>query len=154
MNDILSDLALLASLLGGFPLFWVFLMYLASTLGGWGALAAQYTAPNLEGDVPLAQWRWQTMGMRWANYNGVATITLYEEGIHFAVPLLFRPGHPPFLLPWEEMQLRRKKMLFQKYVQVRGERAPSIVVELPQALADKIETAVGKRWAQRYNEEP
>jgi hypothetical protein len=153
MNDTLSNLVVLASFLGGFPLFWVFIMYVASTLGGWGALAAQYTAPNLEGEVPLAQWHWQTMGMRWANYSWVATITVYEEGLHFALPLLFRLGHPPFLLPWEELRLQRKQMLFQKYVQVRGERASSIVIELPQTVADKIETAVGKRWAVAYERE-
>jgi hypothetical protein len=153
MNDTLSDLAFLASFLGGFPLLWVFIMFLASTLGGWGTLAAQYTAPNIEGEEPLAQWTWQTMGMRWANYSWVVTITVYEEGLHFAMPLLFRPGHPPFLLPWEELRLQRKQMLFQKYVQVRGERAPTIVIELPQTVADKIETAAGKRWAMAYERE-
>ena len=150
MNDTLEFLTAAAIFLVVFPGFWSLIIMLASLLGGWGALARQYPPPPLAGEEPIARWYAQHLGMRWANYSWVVTMAVYPEGLHLSVMWLFRAGHPPLFIPWEEMRLEKRFMWFQHFVRVRCERLPRVVLEIPQKAADRIEAAVGKRWADGY----
>ena len=55
--------------------------------------------------------------MRWlANYNRVLTLGASQEGLYLACMFLFRFMHPPLLIPWSEIKVRRKKGWVFEYV--------------------------------------
>lgn len=128
-----------------FPLFWSAVVLLIAVVGGWRTLAERYPVDNLFGE-PVRHWAWQSMRMSFSNYNGVLTVDAYDEGLRFSVMFLFRPGHRPFLVPWEEISVARKQMLWQRYVEMRFARADHITIYLTQRLANQIEEAMGPRW--------
>jgi hypothetical protein len=80
-----------------------------SFIGGWFSLAkVDRTRLPLDG----AKWRMQSGKMRWlTNYNNVLTIGISPEGLYLASIFLFRFMHPPLLVPWSEIGVRRKKGL-------------------------------------------
>ena len=128
-----------------FPLFWSAIVIFISVIAGWGTLATAYPFTAVW-DEPLGKWGWQTLSMRWANYSAVVQLAAYQEGLLFDVYWMFRPGHRPFLVPWEELSVTNKQVLWQKIVRIRCERAPHIWVDMPERTAAKIAEVVGKRW--------
>lgn len=145
MNDTLTTLTAVATFLVAFPLFWVALMFVIGLISGWQTLAIVYPMPDLW-QGPRGKWAWQSISLGWSSYGGIVQLAAYEEGLLFDVFVLFRPGHRPFFVPWEEMHTEYKQVLWQKYVNIRCDRAPRLIIGLPQVLATKIETAAGPRW--------
>ena len=48
--------------------------------------------------------------MRWlAHYNNVLTLGASQRGLYLASMFLFRFMHPPLLVPWSEIKVRRSK---------------------------------------------
>jgi len=86
-----------------FPIFWCFVCGLLSWMGGWSRLAKLYLAPPQA--VPQGRsftWRSGKVGL--TNYKGTLTIHTGPSGLHLSVMPLFRFGHPPLLIPWEELK--------------------------------------------------
>ena len=55
--------------------------------------------------------------MRWlANYNNVLTLGASQEGLYLAAMPFFRFMHPPLLVPWSNIKVRRSKGLFFEYI--------------------------------------
>lgn len=46
---------------------------------------------------------WQSARIGWVSYNRVLTLIPTHEGLYLAARFVFRVGHPPLLLPWEEL---------------------------------------------------
>src|SRR5689334_20614770 len=93
---------------------WLLISATISFVGGWYSLARVYRAP-----VPFngAKWRMQSGQMRWlANYNNILTLGVNQEGFYLAPMFLFRFMHPPLLIPWSEVKVRRSKGWFFEYV--------------------------------------
>lgn len=97
---------LLTFILIAFPVFfggmWFGVLNLLSATGGWRRLGKRFPAR-----VP-AQGRGDSYPMQsgmvgWASYKGVLNIHTTPEGIHLSLFALFRPGHPPLFIPWEEV---------------------------------------------------
>lgn len=84
-----------------FPLLWCGICLLLSRLGGWGELAAVYPArepvTGPANGFAAALFRWSV------RYKGCLTFTAAPAGLHLAVWPIFRPGHPPLLIPWREI---------------------------------------------------
>lgn len=152
MDDTWLNILVPLAFLIVFPLFWSAIVFLISAVAGWGILAAAYPF-NRAWDEPLGEWKWQALSMRWASYSGVVQFTAYQEGLLFDVFWMFRPGHRPFLVPWDELSVTSKEMLWQKFVRIRCERAPHIWIDLPERTAAKIAAAVGKRWPTEAKED-
>src|SRR5271167_2103113 len=93
-----------------FPIYFLCLWLLVgatiSVIGGWFSLAKVYrTQVAFDG----TKWRMQSGQMRWlANYNNVLTIGVSQQGLYLASMFLFRFMHPPLLIPWSEIKVRRK----------------------------------------------
>jgi hypothetical protein len=51
-----------------------------------------------------------------ANYNRVLTLGASQEGLYLASMFLFRFMHPPLLVPWSEIKVRRRKGWVFEYV--------------------------------------
>jgi hypothetical protein len=88
-----------------------------SFVGGWFSLARVYrTQVAFDG----AKWRMRSGRMRWlANYNNLLTLGASQQGLYLASMFLFRFMHPPLLVPWSEIKVRRSKGWVFEYVILR-----------------------------------
>lgn len=123
-------IAIIGGVLIGFPLFWCGILGLIS-LGGWRRLARQYREMRgPSGDrLPGAR----SIRLNIANYNGVISAYSSREGLYLSVMFLFRPFHPPVLIPWTDMQLLGSvNILFFSYQRLRVGREGTVSLWIPQ----------------------
>jgi hypothetical protein len=74
--------------------------------------------------------------MRWrANYKHVLTIGVSPRGLYLASMFLFRFMHPPLLVPWSEIKVRRSKGWFFEYVTFRLGHELAIPLRIRKKLA-------------------
>lgn len=58
-----------------------------------------------------------TVHMRfWGNYNSVIRLTAADDALYASILFLFRPGHPPLRIPWNEIRIGKTKLLWQTYI--------------------------------------
>ncbi|MCB8977942.1 MAG: hypothetical protein H6657_11005 [Ardenticatenaceae bacterium] len=141
IKTILSALAFFI----GFPLFWSALAVITSGIGGWATLAEMYphhetlSAQCFSGQSATLQ--------RSSNYRGTLKICADNEGIYCSVTFLFRPGHPPFFVPWVEISGTRQKHGLYEVVELRFQRTPNIPFRIYKRTADKLVDVANGRWA-------
>ena len=96
----------------GFPVLWCTVSLLLAYIGGWAKLANQYL------DVPEREKRLErTYGMQsgyigTTRYKGCLNFRIYEEGLGLSVLFLFRIGHPPLFIPWDQFHSISEKRVF------------------------------------------
>lgn len=128
-----------------FPLFWSAIVFLISRIGGWGSIAEAYPyrEPLIVKCFPL-----QSAILRFrSNYNAVLKICADEQGLYFSVMFLFRPGHAPFFVPWEEIQGTKKQYFLFPVVDLRFQRTPDLPFRIYSRTADRLVEAGNGRWA-------
>jgi len=131
-----------------FPIYFLCLWFLVgaiiSFIGGWSSLANVYRTR-----VPFigAKWRMQSGQMRWlATYNNVLTIGVSAQGVYLASMFLFRFMHPPLLVPWSEIKVRRKKgWVFEHVIFTMGHEL-AIPLRIREKLGAKLREAAGNCW--------
>lgn len=77
------------------------------------------------------------------NYSGCVTIGANPEGLFLRVFPLFRPFHPPLFIPWTAMQTTAREAWYGKWVELRVNDVPGVVVRLPKAVAVELADAAG-----------
>lgn len=126
-----------------FPLFWSAVLLLIAHIGGWARIASEYRAWDaFEG----RRWSFQSGQFGWTNYGNCLTVGTSPRGLHFSVLFLFRPGHPPIFVPWEDVSVTEGKRFLGRYVDLRFRRVPRAKVRLSKRLGDKLQAEVGSRW--------
>lgn len=145
MNEnILAILITIAALLG-FVLFWSFVLWITSRVGGWATIAEKY--PYREPYNPRCH-SFQSAILRYMmNYNGVLNLCMDEEGVYFSVLFLFRPGHTPFFVPWDEIEGTSKNYFLYKVVDLRFAQTPHVPFYVYNRTADKLLEGANGRWA-------
>jgi hypothetical protein len=115
------------------------IFYLVGRLGGWGRLAEDYLSEN---DMPARCFRMRSAMVRWAHYGNCITFGVDHRGLHMASfgPLL---GHPRLCIPWQEITVTPKKILWANCVEMRFRRAPEIPVFISARLSDQLNSAAG-----------
>jgi hypothetical protein len=68
------------------------------------------------------------------------------EGLYLSTFLLFRIGHPAVFIPWREVSVTPKKVLWFKRIQLRLERELSIPLQISERLANKLQQSAGTSW--------
>jgi hypothetical protein len=131
-----------------FPIYFLCLWLLVgatiSLVGGWFSLAKVYRTP---GPFNGAKWRMQSGQMRsLANYNNVLTLGVNQQGLYLASMFLFRFMHPPLLVPWSEMKVRRKTGWVFEYVILTMGRDLGIPLRIRAKLAAKLRESAGTYW--------
>jgi len=125
-----------------FPLFWMGIGVLIS-FWGWRWLAAQYPEPRpFTGDY--ATGRSGAVGM--SRYNHVLRVGADSEGLALAVMFLFRVGHPPLFIPWEEVASVERGGIFFHHVRLRFRRSRVAVLLHGRDLEDHLRAASGGRF--------
>jgi hypothetical protein len=131
-----------------FPVYFLFLWLLVaavvSFIGGWFSLAKVYRTR-----VPFngPKWRMQSGRMRWlANYNNVLTMGASQQGLYLASMFLFRFMHPPLLVPWSEITVRRSTGWVFEYVTLTMGHDLAIPLRIREKLAAQLREAAGNCW--------
>ena len=131
-----------------FPIYfltlWLVVGATISLVGGWFSLAKLYRT-----QVPFkgARWRMQSGQMRWlANYNNVLTVGASPQGLYLASMFLCRFQHPPLLIPWSEIKVRRKKgWVFETVILTLGHEL-AIPFRIRGKLAARLQESAGDYW--------
>lgn len=88
--------------------------------------------------------------MRWsAHYGNCLRLGANGDGLYLAVLFLFRFMHPPLLVPWREIKVRRKKRwLFGESVIFTMGVDLGIPLRISGASASMLREAAGLHWPQ------
>jgi len=88
---------------GLFPVMWVAMSWLLARFGGWASLASRFATQAMK----AVRYRFTSgtigRGARSVRYRGSLKVASLPEGLALAVPLPFRLGAPPLLIPWSEV---------------------------------------------------
>jgi hypothetical protein len=130
-----------------FPLFWVLVSGFLGYVGGWQSLAEIYREQR-----PFEGQRWwlQSGRMRWAmSYNNCLTVGANSEGLHVSVLFLFRAGHSPLFIRWEDVTVQTRTFLFVRRCRFQFRAAPGVFLDIRASLADKLRAQAGQAWPLR-----
>ena len=122
-----------------FPVFfiglWIFTLGVLSLISGWKQMEGRYRHPGgFQGDFL----RFQSARMNLVNFRSVLNLGLNPEGLYMVPMVLFRPFHPPLLIPWEEIVAQPFKRTFYQGYQLQFRSAPGVRLDLYQGTFEKI----------------
>jgi hypothetical protein len=123
---------------------WLLVSAVIAFIGGWATLAKRFRL-----NTPFVGQRWtrQSGQMRWiAGYGNCLTVGCSSEGLYLAMMPLFRFRHPPLLVPWNEVSVARRRILFFRLVRFSLGPELGIPLYLRWKLAEKIKQTAGDRW--------
>lgn len=109
----------------GFPVVfvaaWIAVGVVLSWMSGWRSLAVRYPDPGaVEGQRFRFVSGYVGRGMRSVRYRSAIDLVVGERGIRVSVLLPFRFMHPPFFVPWQEIErVERERRLLETRVTVR-----------------------------------
>lgn len=88
----------------GFCLVWCSVLALCAWLSGWRRLAAEYPARPVAGADDEAL-RWASARIGIVDYSGALFVRTAASGLAVGPMWPFRPFHPPFEIPWSDMEV-------------------------------------------------
>ena len=116
---------------------WISVTLLISIIGGWRLLSKAYRT-----DFPFAgrKMRMKSGRMRWrTNYVASLTIGANPEGLFLGVFPIFRIGHPPLFIPWNDISTEdRNRPVFFPTVKFIFSKCPNVYIIFSKKLADRI----------------
>lgn len=122
---------------------WVVVGYLISIMGGWSTLAKHYSVKSpFTGEY--FRLRSGQLGSL-ANYGGCLTLGANSGGLYLAVLFIFRTGHPPLFIPWEDITPQHKKKWLFSLVELQFSKSPGNSLSISKGLAEKLANASGGR---------
>ena len=117
------------------PLFWILISGAVAALSGWKTLAEAYP---LLSEPTGEKLRFQTATMRWSsNYTGIVHMSANSQGLVLSVFVLFRPGHAPMFIPWEDIRTEVRAGLIPS-VTLRFARKPKVPFIISKALGERL----------------
>ena len=93
-----------------FPIFWCFVMWINSQIGGWSRLAKRYrTSDEPNGKV----WNSVQGSVGVISYRGVLRCVTNEDGLFLRPGMLFQFAHPELFIPWDDLHdVKRRNVLW------------------------------------------
>jgi hypothetical protein len=123
---------------------WLLVGATISVIGGWFSLAKVYCRRVRFNET---KWRMQSGQLRsLANYNNVLTLGVSPQGLYLASMFLFRFMHPPLLVPWSEIKVRRSKGWVFEYVIFTMGHDLAIPLRIRAKLAAELRESAGNCW--------
>jgi hypothetical protein len=140
----MSDAWLVAVL---FPLLWIGVIAAIGVLSGWRRLGMRYREERpFHGNL----WRFQSGRMRWGmGYNNCLTVGADGLGLHLSLLFLFRVGHPPLFVRWQEMTVAPVKWLFIRGCRIEFRFEPGLSLSISERLADRLRAEAGPAWPRK-----
>lgn len=135
------------SFLVAFPAGWCFVLFVISWIGGWRRLARRFPAAGRPTGGETYYLLSGSMGM--AQARGTLILTIAPAGLYLTNLFLFRPFHPPLLLPWSGVRtLEQRKSLFGGYwVLVFEDAGTTVELPLRPGMPEVVRAAAGPRAA-------
>jgi hypothetical protein len=123
-----------------FVTLWCFVSYLISFLSGWFTLSMHFKKDSEPyGETKTAGPFFYAVYFRlMTHYSSVVRIIAAEDAFYLSVLILFRIGHPPLRIPWDEIQFSRKKLFWRKYVVLTLGREEKIPMRISERMARKL----------------
>jgi hypothetical protein len=115
---------------------WMGIALALAHLGGWRSLAREYRASS-----GFAGRRFHFQSGRfggWVGYNSSLTAGSDVFGLHLSVWSIFRMGHPPLLIPWQEVSVSIEKHRWISVAVLTFARNPGITVRITRRLAERL----------------
>ncbi len=125
-----------------FPLLWVAIVRLVAYLGGWAKLARYYSA---DGEVLGDRFAMSSARFgKIAGYNSTLNITVTPQGLHLQTVFLFRTGHVPLFIPWDDfLDMTRTHFAFRTSIRmtISGENGGTraVITVFGKSLADSLQ---------------
>ena len=137
----LQVVALVVLGVSSFPLIWSFVCIVISRFGGWHKLASAYRTSLPFGGTLR---RFQTARMRGgARYKGCLNVGASPSGLFLSTYFPFRPGHPPLLVPWQDVTVHGHADVA---YELRFRAAPGIPLQLSPQLVAVLKADAGRDW--------
>ncbi|MGA3130493.1 MAG: hypothetical protein ABSD59_06815 [Terracidiphilus sp.] len=97
---------------------WSAVGFIVSFTSGWFALGRRFNQQSAPyGETKTAGPFFYTVYMRfWSKYSSLIRLTAASDALYVSVLFLFRIGHPPLRIPWDEIQFSRTKRFFRTYM--------------------------------------
>ena len=127
-----------------FVLLWILVGFVVAQIGGWGELSRYYRAGN-----PFNGQRWSFRSGRMRlnmSYNNCLAVGANTQGLYVAVFFLFRTGHPPLFIPWQDISVKTGKTLWWPWTEFRFRQAPSVFLKTYGGLGEEIKSAAAASW--------
>ena len=143
MNGHPDPLNLLQPILG-FVFIWIVISALISYLGGWWSLSQYYQSRphNIR-----KKWLFQTAAMRFmTGYGNCLNVAVTDRGLLLSVLFIFRFGHPPLLIPWEDIRVEKYNSWMMKGIRLNFTRVPNVPLILRKGLARNINDEIDGKW--------
>ena len=133
-------LIILAAVAGP-PLFFSLILFVLSQVGGWSRLAQRYRSDlAFQGSL----WKFQFGFLGAVRYNSALTVGSGMQGLYLATFFLFRPFHPPLLIPWSDVSVGKvKQALWMRLVELQLGPEPVASLWVSETLVQQIASAPG-----------
>lgn len=115
---------------------WFVVCHGLARFGGWSALAGTY--PHLGSFDGYRLYLQTVLFARGVRYGNTLVIGASHQGLYLAALFVVRPGHPPLLIPWEEISLEARSGFLGQTVELRFLRVPSVTLTLSPATAMRL----------------
>lgn len=126
-----------------FLAFWCGIVFAIGATGGWRRLGKRYRRDARE--FTGQRWEMQSAVMGGlARYNHILTIGADMRGLYLDVIGLFRAGHPPLYVPWEQVEMRERRGWLFRYVDFTFPAVPGVRLSLLRPLAENVARAGGR----------
>jgi hypothetical protein len=81
-----------------------------------------------------------------SHYGNCLTIGVNAQGLFLSLSIPFFPGHPPLFIPWNEITVRRTRVLWANCLELQLGRDPAIPFRIGERLAAKLAALAGEAW--------
>ncbi len=71
-------------------------------------------------------------------FRNCVNIGANENGLYISLFAIFRPFHPPLLIPWEHISAKEADSLFLKWIEFRFRDSPDVAFWLPDSVGRDI----------------
>ncbi len=97
---------------------WALASLIISSISGWSMLAGRFrSCQQPSGDTRTAGPLFYVIYLRlWTHYSSVVRITAANDALYLSVLFLFRIGHPPLRIPWNEIRFSTTTYFLRRYM--------------------------------------
>ncbi len=126
-NDLFCQIGIGLGIFAAFVAFWLGMMFLVAVMSGWRVLAEKYALAD--GDTmpegKTIKWRSAALWGRFpTNYKSCLNFTTTPAGLGMVPVVIFRTGHQALFIPWADITIEEKKVLFSKRLKLKIEGTP------------------------------
>jgi len=127
-----------------FALLWLTVTTMLAVLSGWFRLMAKF--PN-QTEAPLLQVRWQSGRMGFAvSMQGILTLSACPSGLRVGIMRVFGPFCRDFFVPWEDISVTRKDVLFWPAATLQFGRPAIGSLTIAAHIANRLARTTVGRW--------